>query len=73
MAQNDAHDKRGRRIALVIAGVAVSWLIVTTAGAAMGWGPRALAFFDLAALAGFGVALWMVYGLWRDSRGDGNG
>ena len=73
MAGDDAHARKGRRIALVIAGVAIGWLIVTTVGAGLGWSPRALAFFNLAALAGFGVALWMVYGLWRDSRGGGNG
>ncbi|MFZ7090476.1 DUF5337 family protein [Primorskyibacter sp. 2E233] len=57
--------KTGRKIALVIAGTGVAWIIVNALGAAMGWTSRTLALFDLAALAAFGWAIWMIYGLWR--------
>jgi hypothetical protein len=34
------------------------------------WTQRTRALFDLAALAGFGYALWMIFGFWRDGRKD---
>ena len=58
-------EKTGRKIALVIAGTGVAWVAVNALGAALGWTPRALALFDIAAIAAFGWAIWMIYGLWR--------
>lgn len=67
--RGDADQSRqGRVIALVIAGVGVFWILVTMIGAEYGWSQRTRALFDLLALAGFGVAIWMIYGLWRNRQ-----
>lgn len=58
-------EKTGRKVALVIAGTGVAWIIVNAIGASLGVSSRTLALFDLAALAAFGWAIWMIYGLWR--------
>ncbi|PTX05400.1 DUF5337 domain-containing protein [Pararhodobacter aggregans] len=57
--------KRGRVISLVIAGTGLVWLAALALGDTLGWSQRTLAFFDLAALAGFTMALWLLFGLWR--------
>ena len=62
--------RKGRRIALFLAGVAVFWIVLTELGRANGWSLRTRALFDLIALAGFGFSIWMTYGLWRDRRND---
>ncbi len=65
--------KAGQRVALMIAGVGVFWVLVILLGDEYGWSNRVRAFFDLAALAGFGFALWQTYRLWRarqDEKGD---
>lgn len=62
---NSDQQKTGRRIALLIAGTGVAWIAVNALGAAMGWSTRTLAFFDIAAIAAFGYAIWMIFGLWR--------
>lgn len=54
----------------MIAGLGLAWIALTSLGAALDWSQRTRAFFDLAVLAGFGMAIWMIYGLWRDSRND---
>ncbi|WP_425098436.1 DUF5337 domain-containing protein [Tropicibacter sp. S64] len=59
------HQQTGRRIALLIAGTGVAWIAINALGASMGWSSRTLALFDLAAIAAFGWAIWMIYGLWR--------
>jgi hypothetical protein len=41
---------------------------MTAVGGALDWSQRTRALFDLAALAGFGLALWMIIGLWRDRQ-----
>ncbi|EPX80462.1 DUF5337 domain-containing protein [Salipiger mucosus] len=58
-------NRQGRIIALVIAGTGLAWIAATVLGSALDWSQRTRAFFDLAALAGFGTAIWMIYGLWR--------
>lgn len=58
-------QRRGRIIALIIAAVGIGWILATALGQSMGWSQRVRALFDLAALAGFGFAIWMIYGLWR--------
>ena len=68
---NDRQSRQardGRRIALVIAGVGLFWIAITAVGGALDWSQRTRALFDLAALAGFGLALWMIIGLWRDRQ-----
>ncbi|EAU45946.1 hypothetical protein R2601_21787 [Salipiger bermudensis HTCC2601] len=65
MTDRDRHNRQGRIIALVIAGTGLAWIAAMLAGEALGWSQRTRAFFDLAAIAGFGTAIWMIYGLWR--------
>ncbi|WP_417205081.1 DUF5337 domain-containing protein [Antarctobacter sp.] len=70
MADQQDFNRRGRVIALVIAGTGVGWIAATAIGGALDWSQRLRALFDLAALGGFVWALWMVYGLWRDRQKD---
>ena len=69
--QGDTNQaKAGQRVALIIAAVGVFWMLVTLIGAEYGWSMRTRALFDLAALAGFGFALWQTYRLWRMRQKD---
>ncbi len=68
MTGQDDINRRGRAIALLIAGVGLAWIAATALGAALDWSQRIRALFDLAALAGFGLAIWKIYELWRDRR-----
>lgn len=68
MSRDTKQARQGRIIALVIAGVGVFWILATMIGAEYGWSQRTRALFDLLALAGFGVAIWMIYGLWRNRQ-----
>ncbi len=75
MAQHgDTRQARaGQRVALIVAGTGAFWVLVTLIGVEYGWSNRTRAFFDLAALAGFGFALWQIFRLWRvrqDEKGD---
>ncbi len=65
MVSKEAQARRGRQIALLIAAVGVLYVAITALGASLGWSHRTMALFDLAALAGFAMAIWMIYGLWR--------
>ncbi len=62
--------RAGQRVALLVAGTGVFWIMVTLIGAEYGWSVRTRSFFDLAALAGFGFALWQTYQLWRARQND---
>ena len=71
MTQNQSHaSKAGQRLALVIAGIGVAWICANFAGAQLGWSNRTQALFDLAALAGFGWAIWIAIGIWRERQKD---
>ncbi|GAB1379694.1 DUF5337 domain-containing protein [Pararhodobacter aggregans] len=70
MDRDTDQAKRGRVISLVIAGTGLVWLAALALGDSLGWSPRTLAFFDLAALAGFTMALWLLFGLWRARRNN---
>lgn len=63
--------KAGRRVALFVAGVGVFWIIATLAGSQLGLSQRVRVLFDLFALAGFGVALWMTIDIWRKRQTKG--
>ncbi|WP_439156192.1 DUF5337 domain-containing protein [Yoonia sp.] len=75
MAQHGKTDqsKAGQRVALIMAGTGVMWMVAIWAGSQYGWSNRARAFFDLAALAGFGFALWQTFQLWRARQNDKGG
>jgi hypothetical protein len=66
----DKTRKAGQRAALMIAGLGIFWLCVNLAGSYFGWSIRTRAFFDLATLAGFGAAFWIVIKIWRDRQTD---
>ncbi|MDJ0823294.1 MAG: DUF5337 domain-containing protein [Paracoccaceae bacterium] len=68
MDRNSQTARRGRVIALIIAGTGLFWIIATALGGALDWSQRTRALFDLAALAGFAMAIWMIFGLWRDRQ-----
>jgi len=65
---NDAQRKSAQRTALILAGVGIIWIVATWAGGQFGWSNRIRALFDLAALAGFGFALFKTYQLWRSRQ-----
>ncbi|MFW2586869.1 DUF5337 domain-containing protein [Sagittula sp. SSi028] len=65
MANKEELNRRGRKVALTIAGVGIFWIVITALGQALGWSQSLRALFDLVALAGFIWAIWMIYGLWR--------
>jgi len=69
VAKTDANkadaNKTGQRASLVIAGTGVLWVIGLLVGRAVGLETRFLALIDLAALAGFVWALWLIYQTWR--------
>ena len=69
MASGDKTPNRdGQRLALIIAGVGILWVLANVLGSQMGWSNRIHALFDLIALAGFGWAIWMAIRLWRDRQ-----
>lgn len=75
MAQHGKTEeaRAGQRVALIMAGTGVFWVLITLIGSEYGWSNRTRAFFDLAALAGFGFALWQTFQLWRMRRNDKGG
>ncbi len=62
--------KAGQRVALLIAGIGVFWVLINLIGTEYGWSNRTRALFDLAVLAGFGFALWQIFQLWRSRQND---
>lgn len=70
-SRDTSDAKAGQRVALFLAGVGLFWIIATFAGSQLGLTPRLRVLFDLFALAGFGWALWMTIGLWRNRQTAG--
>ncbi|MEP1520695.1 MULTISPECIES: DUF5337 domain-containing protein [Ascidiaceihabitans] len=70
MQSQDTTTKAGQRVALVIAGLGIFWLCANLAGSYFGWSNRTRALMDLATLAGFGAALWIVFKIWRQRQTD---
>ncbi len=70
MTKADPTVRQGRILALVVAGLGIFWIAITALGGALDWSQRTRALFDLAVLAGFGWALWMIYQLWRSRQKD---
>ncbi len=70
MAQNQNVSQAGQRVAIVVAATGVLWICANIAGEFLGLSVRTRAFFDLAALAGFGFALYMTFKLWRARQHD---
>lgn len=70
MSDGREYNRRGRLVALVIAGTALFWIAANALGMALDWSQRLRALIDLVAGAGFIWAIWMIYGLWRDRRNN---
>ncbi len=70
MAERPDTNRERRGIAILVAGVGLGWILVTAIGAEYGWSQRLRALFDLAALAGFGVAIWKIIGQLRARRDE---
>lgn len=70
MRKDITQAKERRRIAILIAGVGVFWVVLTALGAEMNWSQRTRALFDLIALTGFGVAVWKLVALLRAGRDE---
>lgn len=71
MADRDTElARKGRKVALVIAVTGVFWVAATFIGGKMGLDMRMRALFDLIALAGFILAIAMIYQIWRARQND---
>ena len=57
--------RKGRHVAMVIAGTMVVWFGTGLLGAAMGWPGRFALLTDLAALAALIYAFVNIYQIWR--------
>jgi hypothetical protein len=62
--------RRGRRAALILAGVALFWILATALGAEYGWPQGVRLALDLIALCGMAGALWMTWTVWRLRQSD---
>ncbi|MDX5382146.1 MAG: DUF5337 domain-containing protein [Rhodobacterales bacterium] len=62
--------RKGRTVAIVIAGTGVFWILANLVGGQFGLTNRTRALLDLMALAGFVWALWMIYQIWRLRQDD---
>ena len=60
--------RKGRHVALVIAGTMVLWFAAGILGGAMGWPGRYALLFDFAALAALIYAFVNIYQIWRMRR-----
>lgn len=63
--------RRSRSVALVIAGAMLLWLGAQWVGGQLGWSPRLVFLFDLAAIAAFVWSMAVIYQIWRSRRHDG--
>ena len=64
----DKSSKAGQRLALVIAGTGLAWVLANMLGAHFGWPNRVRALFDLVALAAFAWAIIVAIGIWRNRQ-----
>jgi predicted MFS family arabinose efflux permease len=67
-AKKQQHERKGRVVALVIAGTAAFWVLGLFIGNKIGLSQRWLALIDLFALAGFVLAIAMIWQIWRARR-----
>jgi hypothetical protein len=66
----ERQNRRGRNLALTIAGTAVIWLGLQGLAPALGTPMRWMFLFDLIALAGFAWVLVQAFWMWRDSQSE---
>ncbi len=70
MSERNQRGAEGRRAAIVVAGTGVFWFVAMLAGDWLDLSQRWRGLFDLMALAGFVMGLWMTYQAWRARRDD---
>ena len=63
-----AEDLAARRAALILAGTALTWLLLQWVGRGLGWSPALMLVFDLLALAGFIWGAVLTVRIWRKRR-----
>lgn len=68
MSGDGDQARRGRLIALVIASTGILWVGGLAVGDMLAFDQRMLALIDMAALGGFAMAMWLLFGLWRARR-----
>ncbi|PSL21858.1 DUF5337 domain-containing protein [Shimia abyssi] len=68
--QNDQQAKRGRTVALVIAGTMLIWMAAQFLGKQAGLPGRYALLFDFAAMAALIWALVNIYQIWRARQKD---
>ena len=69
MKHPDPAGRKGRQAALVIAGTSILWILFGLIADKEGFSQSTRLIVDLIALAGFLVAFWLIYQLWRDRQG----
>ena len=69
-ATDQSQVRKGRIVALVIAFTAAFWVLGLFFGNKVGLSQRWLALIDLFALAGFVLALVMIWQIWRARQRD---
>ncbi|MGR3712100.1 MAG: DUF5337 domain-containing protein [Shimia sp.] len=69
-AQDQEQARRGRIVALVIAGTILIWMALNVIGKAAGLPGRFALLFDLAALAALIWAMVNIYQIWRARQAD---
>ncbi|MCF3593839.1 DUF5337 domain-containing protein [Rhodobacteraceae bacterium LMO-12] len=67
---NQSQTRKGRVVALVIAFTAAFWVLGLFFGSKIGLSQRWLALIDLFALAGFVLAIVMIWQIWRARQRD---
>jgi hypothetical protein len=67
-AKDTPEARQGRRIALVIAGAMLAWLLAQQLGQLYGWPARYVFLFDFAAMAAMVWALAVTFRMWRARR-----
>ncbi|NRB03795.1 MAG: DUF5337 domain-containing protein [Rhodobacteraceae bacterium] len=69
MTKPDTPEKKnGQRLALIIAAVAILWMLANFIGTRLEFSNRTRALIDLFALAGFGWAIWQALAMWRQRK-----
>ena len=67
-AEQVAFVRGTRRVAMVIAGTTLIWLVLGEIGRQYGWEARFAFLIDLAAMAAYVWALFAAWQLWRKRR-----
>ena len=68
MTGRDAASRKGRQAAMVIAATGVLWVLAGLIGEKEGFSQQLRLVFDLAALAGFVFAFWLIFQYWRERQ-----